>query len=87
VQRVSKCRTCGASIFWVATAAGKLMPVEAQPSPDGNVLVDDLGGGLVWRATVLGPGELELVKLAEPDRPRYLSHFATCAHAELHRRR
>lgn len=78
---MSACRSCGAEIFWAETAGGKRMPVDADPVPDGNVIVEDRpGDGL--RATVLEPGAL---MLDDPGLPRYVSHFATCPNASQHR--
>lgn len=61
---------CGARIRWVPTPAGKSMPLDVDPTPDGNVeIVDGLaivhnepGGGLV-------PFE------------GWMPHFATCPNA------
>ncbi len=64
------CRSCGATVFWMWTVAyNKLMPVDADPVPDGTlVLTSDR------RVAVAGDQE-------EPDRPRYRSHFSTCPDA------
>lgn len=75
--RAARCRSCGASIFWCKTAAGKSMPVDAEPAPEGNIAV-----GADGSATVLGP----LERLAEPGRLLYVSHFATCPQAASHRK-
>lgn len=34
---MSSCRVCPASIVWAVTVNGKAIPVDAEPSPDGNV--------------------------------------------------
>jgi hypothetical protein len=79
------CRSCGAAVIWTRTAAGKAMPVDAEPVDGGNVLLSrgpaDVG---IPTATVVG-------KRVQPsifgdDSPRYTSHFATCPHADTHRR-
>ena len=73
-----RCSSCGAAVRWVRTLAGKSMPLDAEPHPQGNVALDETGEV----ATVLGKGSAE--KFAQL--PRYRSHFATCPHAASHRR-
>lgn len=70
------CRSCGASIIFVETLAGKAIPLDADPAEDGNVIIE---GG---KARVLS-GLYD----AQADQVRYKSHFATCTHPERHRRR
>ncbi len=77
---MSACRTCQADVVWAVTAAGKRMPVDAEPVPEGNVALVELDGGQV-HATVLAEGEALLT-----DEPLYLSHFVTCPDADTHRR-
>ena len=67
-----KCSSCGAAIFWERTKNGKHIPVDAAPSPDGNI---EMRGGI---AHVVGD-ELPLA-------PRFKSHFATCPNAAQHRK-
>lgn len=75
----AKCRTCGAEILWLRTAAtGALMPIDRVPVVDGNVAILD--------------GKAHVIKgdLFEPmieDGPRYKSHFATCPDAQKHRKK
>lgn len=52
------------------------MPLNAEPTPDGNV---DVRGPTGY---VLGPLEVDA-----HEGPLYLSHFATCPQAASHRRR
>lgn len=75
----SRCRSCRAEIIWVRSAKTQaLMPLDAEPSEKGNiVLVDGL-------AVVRGNGDLFEPMLAES--PRYINHFATCVHAAQHRK-
>lgn len=74
---MSACGSCGAEIQWFTTEAGKAMPLDPEPREDGNVIL--LGGG---RVRVCGP--LELI---DWDGHRFVSHFATCAHAAQWRKR
>ena len=68
---VDRCRSCHAPIRWVRTRRGELMPLDADPVADGNVILDDDG-----RAVVLG----NQLPLAQPT--RYRPHFASCPHAD-----
>jgi hypothetical protein len=58
---------------WVKTVAGKAMPVDAEPSPEGNVALED---GVQVMATVLGP--LEASGAREAGQALHLSHFVSC---------
>lgn len=80
--RTEKCRSCGAAIRWAHTANGRTMPIDAEPTPDGNVtytgrpVTNDRG---VTRPGVRVEGTAPLFDDGEP---RYTSHFATCPHAD-----
>lgn len=66
------CRSCGAEILWVLTAAnGKPMPLDATPNPEGNVEL------VTGRAVVHASSPL----FATPG-SIYMSHFATCPDAD-----
>ncbi len=75
----SPCRSCKAPLLWVRTAAfDSLMPLDADPVPDGNIVLID--------------GKAHVMKgdLFEPfidDRPRYKSHHATCPEADKWRKK
>lgn len=69
-MRSSPCRSCAAPILWVRTSKGKLMPLDAEPCADGNMVVVD---GVAFTAYTLD---------FEQDRPRYRSHYATCPQAK-----
>lgn len=75
---MSKCRSCGADILWARTKAGKLMPVDAAESSDGNVFVAQTERGL----TAFIPEEGTVIDGAS----RHKSHFATCPNAAKHRK-
>lgn len=72
------CQSCGARIYWATTEAGRDMPVDASPYPDGNL------------ATFLSPEGLIVRKYdghaVQKDAPRRKSHFATCPQAAQHRK-
>lgn len=79
MARYSLCKSCGASVRWVTMPGGKSMPIDTQPSADGNVFLHSDG----VRAAVLKADELAALP---PDTLRYKSHFATCSHPERHRK-
>ncbi len=76
---MSRCSTCRAEITWVKTAAGKSMPLDAEPTEDGNVV---LVNGL---AVVLGAKGAQGV--AAVGATRYTTHWATCKEAAAWRKR
>jgi hypothetical protein len=62
----SRCRSCGAPVVWRRhRVTGKPMPLNAEPTPDGDFVLDADG---------------EHYHAAEPETTlaRHLSHFATC---------
>lgn len=71
-MRTTVCPLCGAPVIWTQTAAGKLMPVDATPNPDGNVVVDPAGN-----ATVDGSPPL----FVDAGHTVHLSHFVSCPDA------
>lgn len=79
------CRSesCRAPIAWaLVRTTGKRMPLDLDPSADGNVAVSNTSP-LV--ATVLTSDEL--LRAREHGQPLYTSHFVTCPDAKRHRRR
>ena len=82
LKTIAQCSACGASIIWAETSAGARMPVDASPVPEGNVMLFPTIDRK-WLAIVMGVSEAkgrDLLK-ANP-RDRYVSHFATCPHAD-----
>ncbi len=85
---MSVCRSCAAPIRWaISRATGKNIPLDAEPSPGGNVELVDIGArnGLMEQRAVVLTG-FDLMAAQEEGRTLYLSHFATCAQADQHRR-
>lgn len=72
------CESCGAMILWAVTAAGKRMPLDPVAVEGGNVAVTN---GDQPAARVLKSGED-----AAAGEWRGVSHFATCPHADQHRK-
>ena len=70
---VVACRSCDARIIWARTTGDKAMPVNAEPSNDGNVELIRQGhrviATVVTAATLFGPA-------------LRTSHFATCPEAD-----
>lgn len=73
---VRRCRSCDAPIIWARTINGKTMPVDAEPTEGGNVLLEIRQG--LMRATVYPPD----ATLIDPDLTFRLSHFTTCPDAQ-----
>ena len=72
---MSKCKRCGAPIFWAPTKNGKDMPVDEAP--------DRARGNLV-----LENGTVRVAAESDDDAFfRYTSHFATCPNANEFRKK
>lgn len=71
----ARCRSCAEPILWVRTAAkGKLIPLDVEPHPEGNVELNDAGKAIVHPQAPLA-GTL------------YRSHFVTCPNADEWRKK
>ncbi len=82
----AKCRSCGATIVWVLTQAGKRMPIDATPRADGNVQIKPDGSAQVLKADELA--DVSRRCSLEGHTPRlFTSHFATCPSAASHRKK
>jgi hypothetical protein len=77
-----RCRSCGAEIVWARTTLGKAMPLDPEPATEGNVQLCMVGGEEI--AAVLGSADRAAAQLEQI--PLYVSHFATCPNAALHRK-
>lgn len=78
VALTESCVACGTSVtmcFHVTT--GKRAPIDTEPSEDGNV--QRVGEDRYRIITAKAP--------ADPDAPRFKSHFATCTDAARFRRK
>ncbi len=72
------CRSCGAALIWAVTEQGKRMPLDAEPSEKGNILLEG------DKAVYVGKARIE--KVREAGKPLYLSHFATRPNAKSHQK-
>lgn len=79
------CRSCGATVTWVRTTQGRMMPLDPHPRADGNLV---LTGST---ATARAGGRVPVVRYLDGEAPslpgidpgeRFVSHFATCPHAD-----
>jgi hypothetical protein len=73
------CKSCGQPYEFVETVTGKMMPIDAEPNPAGNILIVD------GKADVLKKGDPRWASV--PADERRMSHFATCAYARDYRKR
>jgi hypothetical protein len=77
-DRPTRCGSCGAAIVWAITEGGGRMPVDAEPTPEGNLRLFRKREG----------GTLSVVVCAPGSQPRlFRPHFATCPDTESWRRR
>lgn len=76
---IRNCRSCDAPVIWATTGQGKAMPVDAEPTEEGNV---ELTPGSLGR----GPAATVLTGPALFSGPLRTSHFATCEQADEWRR-
>jgi len=72
----TKCRSCGAAIIWAKTAGGSSVPLDAEPVPNGNIVLRSDGIAVYLKAAD-----------ARPTGGCFVSHFATCPNAAQHRKR
>lgn len=79
---MSQCRNCGKAVYWCKTNTGKIMPVDAEPSEDGNIILERNALGQV--ANVLNLADLATAR-AQGKR-LHKSHFVTCPNAANHRK-
>jgi hypothetical protein len=66
------CRGCSTNIVFIRTDQGRVMPIDAEPHPAGDVRIDTMTSGSLV-AHVMTTEEI----YQHPGR-RYISHFATC---------
>lgn len=77
---------CGATIEWVQTENGKMMPIDSEPNPEGNVIKT----GTAQRMVRGRMETVQTVMVVKPDDPtpldRFMPHFATCPQAAAHKK-
>lgn len=67
-----RCRSCLEPIRWERTAAGRAIPLDPDPVPEGNIIISD-GHAIVFASAARVP--------TGDDVPRYVSHFVSCKDA------
>jgi hypothetical protein len=72
---MSTCRSCPAEIIWAITPKNRMMPVDAEPNPDGNVEITYDGLG---RAHALVHGQPPMTT----EGVMHMPHFATCPNVD-----
>lgn len=65
---LGRCRSCGRPVRWVTTAHGRPQPLDPDPDPRGNIVLD--GNGVAHQVR---PGQALL-----GDPARHMPHAATC---------
>lgn len=83
-MEIKKCKFCGAPIVWLKTQNGRAMPCDAdavkyQENYNGKDVIV-LSDGKVIKATVVNPNGGGLAPIVDGE--GYISHFATCTHAD-----
>ena len=81
---MATCKSCGAEIRWIKMASGGIMPVDAQQISYSLVHPGTVGA----QTYVMEDGRVSR-GVPDPggDKVGYISHFATCPAAAVHRRR
>ena len=74
----ASCGSCGAPMRWVTPLAGKPMPLDAEPNPEGNVEMVTTPAGPRAKVHAKGQGGL----LGE----RWMPHHASCPQGREWRR-
>jgi hypothetical protein len=80
---MATCKSCGALIDWVEMDTGSSMPIDREPRPTWC----PLPGQLVVLKVYGKPAIVVQVPTDEPLAKVGVSHFATCPHADRHRRK
>ena len=87
---MSKCKSCGADIIWIKTAAGKNMPCDAQPISYDTAhpaTAECVQGGRQVLTLVTPDGRITRgIYNPESEKYGYLSHFSTCPNADSFRK-
>lgn len=80
----ARCSSCRRPIEWALTEAGKRIPLDPAPVPDGNLVIErrDLDGTPHVRYLTKAGADL----FTDANAERRVTHFATCPNAKAHRR-
>lgn len=79
---IIRCASCKAPIEWAQTAKGKSIPLDPELAEDSPLRA---------RANIVIAGRLSsgtrVIAVMKPGEGTYVTHFATCPHADDHRRK
>lgn len=84
---MAECRSCGASIIWATTVAGRRMPVDAEPldreppNDGGCFVLLRTNGEAPLALPLVGLTALSLESATRNKVPLFVSHFSTCPNA------
>ena len=79
------CKSCGAEILWAKTPNGRMMPLDMQPTPTGNIRLLSDGTCEVLTKDDLD-GIDEKCSLGSYVPRLHTSHFSSCPGASEHRK-
>lgn len=84
---LARCRSCRAPMLWVTFPSGKRNPLDADPTPTGNIIVVERPGrgGVPWRVAMVINNDALLEEAHAIGLPLYTTHFKTCPDADEHR--
>lgn len=82
---MSSCRSCGAPLRWAKTLNGKAIPLDAEPTSAGNIVLHDTRDPRSPQARVLAGADL--LDARSEGTTLWLSHYATCPDSQKWRRR
>lgn len=82
--KTQKCRSCNADIFWCLSSLGKNIPIDAEPVDNGNLYI--VKNGFRYLAISVNANTTIAEVCRKENREKYISHFATCPHANQHRK-
>lgn len=78
---IFRCRSCNAPVRWAITERGRRMPLDVEPSDEGNILLQDREGREPL-AVVLTKGQIAAFDGSLQRHRLHRSHFATCPHGK-----
>lgn len=81
----SKCLSCQAPIVWALTAKQRPIPINAEPTNDGRYYLVTDGYGITAHHAGSLPMRTTFAHL-KAGAPMHTAHFATCPHANAHRK-
>lgn len=84
---MSKCRSCGAGIFWAVNKSGKAEPLDKEPREDGNIEIVGTGRHFDRPVPLIRHLTADDTLPGFETPPRFVSHFASCPNASTHRKK